>query len=678
MIKIKELFSEKFSLVDVFVLSFYFIFTLFLVFGLLGVFNFSLVISSIILCLFFIFVIRKQIVIIPRQLIFFIIVPLVCAGFGFLRGFFIGDAYDLYLPIGRVIAQTGHIPAFYVGQYFSQMPLLSLLFAATFSVFNTFNEFVCLWVPFFFTSATLILLYQWAKEKKMESKFLYFLPLLFLSNWGLAFWGGWNLVQESPLLFFATAFFYYYENYLSTDKKKYLILCLMSFTLAVCSKLSAPFLVFLLLYLFLKSKQKPLFIFYVFVFSLPISFWLLRNYIIFSNPFFPILNAVFKNEYYEIIYKNFNYYHPGPTALRESFFNKIYFLGYYILSAFPLLILSVYGFIKEKRYDFLILVFSFGLIKEIFLFVPTISTPRYYYIFFGLITIYGLFGLQYLKSRLSTAIIFGISVFVLLTTPFFDSGSQFIASFEQRLYILRTMSFFLYSHPILVSLLAIPLMYLMFKKIDSKACLILIYCLYIFHLPFVANKSWINTYPFIIAAFLFIFLLYLSKKFNSYSRQLVAAFVFIAIFINSWGMASAYYYNQGRIELPVSYLFQGSAQFRKALDEKTESTQRQNYYLLVGGQQEYFNWFTDYRAVNFGDTSFWIILRGYNSKFNDVELKTFLIDKKIKYLVKNVESIDTHETLRNEYSRFFDQVKKSGQFQLIYNDADKFFIWQVY
>ena len=74
---------------------------------------------------------------------------------------------------------------------------MSFLFAGTFLISNSLNEILNIWIPFFFTAASLIVIIQWAKDRNLDKKFLFFIPVLFLTNTLVQFYGSWNLLQES-------------------------------------------------------------------------------------------------------------------------------------------------------------------------------------------------------------------------------------------------------------------------------------------------------------------------------------------------------------------------------------------------------------------------------------------------------------------------------------------------
>jgi len=443
--------KKTFNLVEVIILSSYYLTIGLLVFGLLGILNrwtsFLLLLGLVFLFYFY----RRQIILTRRWWWFFIVTPLAVSGFGLLRGFFIGDAYELYLPVAREIATTGSIPVFYVGYNFSQMPLLSLLFGWTFSLFNFSSEYLCLWVPFVFTAATLLVMYLWAQEKGLDKQWLPFLGLLFLTNIGVAFWGGWNLLQEPLVLFFATTFFYYYDHYLADNQKRNLIYCLLSFILAAVSKISGLFLAFLLLWLFLRKKNKKIFIIYALVLAMPLLVWLVRNYVVFGNPLFPLFSGLFRGPYYLSTWQ-YSVFHTGLTTLNRHLWtwNKLQLIGSYLITGFPLIFLASYEFIRQKRVDFFIFIFSFILLKETFLFTPTVSTMRYYYFLLGLIIVYGLLGVQHLKNKIVLAWWLAVAVAGLLFVPIIDSTSSFISSFENQLTIIAVLSLWLQTHWLII------------------------------------------------------------------------------------------------------------------------------------------------------------------------------------------------------------------------------------
>lgn len=662
----------KLDLIDAIIVVFYYLFVCFLILSLFGFFN-RLAVSFVLIILFLIiFSLRKYIAFPKKYLWFFLFVPLTTAGFGFLRGFFVGDAYGLWLPAARDIVRLGYFPGISINYFFSRMPLLSLLFAGTFSIFNSFNEFLCLWVPFLSTSATVIIIYQWAKDRGLDKKFLYFIPFLFLTNIVVQFFGGWNLLQESLILLFATAFFYYYENYLRDQSKKNLIFLALSFILACASKVSGFFLVLIIPFIFLKSKDKKRIFYYFFVISAPIILWLFRNYLIFDNPVFPVFNGIFKGRYYQVI-KFHSALHVLPAYLNSIWDRFFWTFKNYFWMSFPFVLLSVYGFFKKHRYDYLFLFFSYLLVKELFLFTLTNSSARYYYPFIGLLIVYALLGLQELKSRSFITFLIVLATVGLLLVPVVNSTSQFISLFENKLSFLGQISSWLHMYWYVIAICLIPLVYgKISQKENAKIFLVFLYCLFIFHLKFVANKSWLNTWPFIFLSLLFL-IIFIFRERIRYFKSTITAIIILAVFANSWAMASVYYWHQGGVALPVSFIWEDSQWAKQSLDQ--EEVSNRDFYVLVAAQSDYFNWQTDYRAIRIFNYNFCLKFKEYDKNMSDFDFYEMLKGHKVKYLVKNDIFSDF---FTDEYVEFFRKVESSDRFKIIASKDNQYFVWQVY
>ena len=670
---LKKMEKIRFNLIDIIVLVFYYIFTCFLFLGLSGFFN-RLTVSLVLLILLIgIFLLRNSISFPKKYLWFFLIVPIVTAGFGFLRGFFTGDAYALWLPVGRDIVQFGSFPDISASYFFSRMPLFPLLIAGIFSLFNSFNEFLCLWIPFFFTSATLVVIYQWTKEKGLNKKFLFFIPVLFLTNIIVEFFGGWNLLQEPLILFFATTFFYYYEKYLSDGKKKNLVFLILSLVLVCASKISGLFLLILIPWLFLKTKNKKRLIFYSLLFFIPIIIWLVRNYLIFDNPFFHAFNSIFKGKYYQVVQQH-HAHHILPDYL-IGFWNQVcWVLKNYFWMAYPFILLSFYGFFKKRRYDYLFLFTSFFLVKEMFLFTRNISSVRYYYLFLGLFLVYAFLGLQELKSKWFISLLIVLALTGLFLVPITDSTSEFISLFENKLFFLENIFNFLHNYWYLAVIVLIPFIYWASKKNDIKIFLIFLYSLSILHLRFVANKSWLNTWPFIFLALVLLFV-FIFKQRIKYFKQIVIGLIILVVFASSWLMASIYYWNQGGVNLPVSHIWENSRLAENALNKYTTLDNLDDFYIITAVQKGYFLWWTDYQVIRLFDIHFFFKFKEYQNDLSAVELKKMLKDNKVKYLVKNTINYDI---FADEYVNFFEKVENSSLFSLIIEEENKYCIWQVY
>jgi len=667
---IKEI---KFSLIDLIVLVFYYIFTCFLFLGLSGLFNRFSVFCVLFILLLALFFLRNSISFPKKYLWFFLVVPVAAAGFGFLRGFFTGDAYSVWLPAARDLVQNGKFPEVEVSYYFSRMPLFSSLLAGTFVIFKSFNEFLGIWIPFFFTSASLMLIYHWAKERGLNKKLLAFIPFLFLTNIIVEFFGSWNLLQESLILFFGTAFFYYYDRFLSENRKKDLIFLILSLVLACASKISGFFLLIFIPWLFIRTKNKRELIQYSFLFFVPIILWLIRNYFIFDNPVFPSFNSIFKGKYYDGI-KQHNLHHALPDEVSGFLNQSFWVLKNYFWMAYPFILLSFYGFFKKRRYDYIVLILSFFVVKEAFLFTINISSARYYYLFLGLFLVYAFLGLKELKSRVFITILVSSAILGLFLVPIIDSESGFISLFENKFHFLFQIFVYLQNYWYLTLIVLIPLVYLVSKRENIKIFLILFYSLFLLHLRFIANKSWINTWPFIFLALILLLVFVFAKRIK-YLKQIIMVIIILMVFANSWLMASAYYWNQGEIILPVPFVWENSRSVENALNKLTSPEERDTFYIVVATQKEYFSWWTDYQTMRLFHHTFFFILEDYDKNMSPSELKQLLEDHHVKYIVQNTFSYDV---FGSEYVKFFEKINNSNLFNLVAKDEGKYCIWQVY
>ncbi|MFC1700632.1 hypothetical protein ACFLZ0_00580 [Patescibacteria group bacterium] len=673
MFKFQENF--KLNIIDITVSSVYYIFVCFSFLSLFGFFSRFLVYLILIILLLFLFIVRRYIVFNRKYLWLFLLTPLAISGFGFLRGFFSGDSYWIYLPVAKDIIINGRMPNFLVGYYLSAMPLLSLLFAGTFSIFNSFNELLCLWVPFFFAAATIVVLFQWANDKKIDKRFLFFIPILFLTNSGVAFWGGWNLLQESILLFFASTFFYYYEKYLNHHKEKDLIFLFSSFVLAIASKLIGLFLILLLLLLLFKDKNKKRFLKWLFFISVPILFWFFRNYLVYGSPIFPMFNSLLSSPYSFALQKS---YFPGYIYTDRGFLAIFIGVIKQLWLGFPFILLSFYGFFKKRHYEYIFLFILFFFMKEILYFTTTVSSIRYYYLFFGLFLVYALLGLQEIRSKWLITILVLLAIVGLLLVPVTNSTSVFISLFENRFSLLGQIFNLFHKYWYLTLIVLAPFVYHASQKKKIDIFLIFLYCFYILHLQFVANKSWLNTWPFIFLSLLFLILFSIKKKFRFF-KQIVVAIIIFVVFFNSWAMAAIYYWHQGGITLPVPFIWENSYWAHQVLNEKVEIVERTNFYILVAGQPSYFYWKSNYKPINLFDFDFNVLVSEYGVGLSDLELYQLFSQKKIKYIVKNLLNKCRYgDPSNSEFEQLFNKIGNSKYFELIDSKDGKYFIWKVY
>ncbi|MFH0819652.1 MAG: hypothetical protein V1892_01330, partial [bacterium] len=139
-----------------------------------------------------------------------------------------------------------------------------------------------------------------------------------------------------------------------------------------------------------------------------------------------------------------------------------------------------------------------------------------------------------------------------------------------------------------------------------------------------------------------------------------------------------YYLNQGKVEIPVPFLYESSSWAKEVLDKEIPLVERNKFFILITAQDDYFNWFTDYQALVFMDFNFFFINKEYHESLSDKEISDLFIRNNTKYIVKNSLGYDFSDKADQEHQKFFKIVSNSSHFKLIANKDNKYFIWQVY
>src|SRR3989344_857046 len=668
---LKKIKSDSYSFSEIVLIGSFFISALLLLAGALGVFNRIFVATVFLFLVAMGYYLRKNISEI-KYWQFFLLVPAVSLGFMLLRGFFIGDVYYHWLPFAREIALTGSFPDFVNFNWFSVMPLPTLLMAATFSLFGTLSQFANLWMPLVFSAATLIVLLEWGKHRKLDRKYWIFLGVLFLTN--ASFLGlSWNPMQDPLILFFATCFFYYYDRFLEERSRRNLFFLLLSLMLAALAKYNGIFLLLFLPFLFSKAKDKLFFLKYTLIFSLPLFYWFARNYAIYGNPVFPVLNGFFGGPYADTYSQFFEYAHhqftPYPTLA-----SKLKFISTALLEELPYILLAVYGLIKKRAWIILGVFGAYFIYKEVFLFSST-SGVRYYYLFLGLILIYALDALQGMRSKIVLGGLVALAFYQLFSILPVDSESLFISRFENIFSFALPAVNLVYAQRLFLAL-GLGVLSTSIKDIEkTKTVLLYLYSLFALKLRFVVNKSWINIWPAIASGIAFLLGSFM-RPLRFYQIKIAVALLVVIVFLNSWVMGSAYYLNQGRFEFPVSHIWADSARAKGVLDRETADISKDSFYIMIFANRGYFLWKTDYRAVTYSDFDFHELVDGrYHKDLGVEETKKLLIEYNIKYIVINELSNDTDYT---DFGNFADLVADSNLFELIAEDEASHKVWRVY
>jgi len=643
-----------------------------LAFAFFGILNLWAVLGAVVAASFTLYALRGNCLPGRRASFIFLIVALFGAGFMLVRGFYIGDVYYHWLPFARELALSGSLPEFVNFNWFSIMPLQTLLFAASFILTGSLNQFINLWVPVLFTGATFIVLLDWAKFYNFQRKYLWFLGILFFANAGVQWWGTWNLMQEPLVLFFATLFLYYFDRLRREPSSHDLVIFLTAGSLMALSKFNGIFLLLLLVPAFLVYPDKKRFLLWtLFLFS-PFIFWLARNYSVYGNPVFPVLNSFFGgpfSEYYSQVF-TFSHHQFSPYS---TLISKLKFSFTDLLGEFPYLLIAVYGLVKLKRWSLFSIFAIYFFVKEIFLFSATSGT-RYYYVFFTLFVLFGLLGLQKISGKHWLAALWTLALVQVLSILPVDSTSDFISRFETVFAPIYPTIIFAHEHNIIISLILGFLVYLFLDQEQIKDSLVYLYGMFVFKLKFLANKTWLAVYP----AFSTAIVLPFALKISAVRRYVVSISVLVLaffIFLNTYVMGAAYYLKKGSWEFPVQHIYESSIWSKSVLDKATNQENLDNFYILIFANRDYFIWFTDYQAVTYTDFDFLALTKTYDKSMPVGELKQLLVDSKIKYIAIN----QLHNDLDySDFANLTELVRYSEEFQLLAESQEGYSVWQVY
>jgi len=665
--KIKEI---RLDLIDLIVILSYYLFSVLLILSLFGLFNKYWVGGALLMVLLFILAFRQQIKFSKYNFLFFIFVPLLFIGFLLFKGFFTGDATHYWLPWAREIVLQGRMPDFLldIPSFINgRMPFLPLLFAAVF-VFLPFKEIFAVIIPFFFVAATALLLYQWAKDKRISKQYLIFIVLLFLTN-PVTMKYGWDLLQESLIVFFFTAFFYYLEKYQRGNNIFYFFLMLFSSVLAIASKFTGLFLVLPLFLMIIKNKvfKKYCWPYSIFIF-LPVIFWFIRNYIIYDNPVSPFLNELFKGRYYELIKTASASYLQHFLFSFNSIFVKFGFIFKNFLFTFPFVFLFFYGLWKKKKIQYIFLILLFFLLTVLFS-ASSLPAMRHLYPMWGFLLIYTLIGLKHIKSRFLLSFIFFLALVKLLEIKIYISKSYFISSLEKSLDVFLVFSQFLYEYRLAV-VIALSLFFYFFlsNKKYWQYLILLIFCSYLVTTSTI-QISWLNIWlPILFLVFVILIWRYLNQLKEFFLRRLVIGYIIILLILNTFGLASMFYINHGQFIFPkmegYGILPEVASQIKGI-----EGDNKDFYvYVILPG---YLAWYHDYKVVNPDSYTFYYITNGLrlDNSLTAQEIHSIFQKGNIKYITENAHFLFWQD--------FFDAIKEHPDlFKLIF-EKEGYSLWRI-
>jgi len=644
----KNLKKNEFELIDLIVISSYFFFCLLFFLSLAGLFKKELIGAGAIIFILLLFFFCRRIVFKKYYLYFFILIPLFFLGVLLFLGSFAGDALSYWLPWAREIVLSQEMPNFLLNSHAwstSRMPLMPLFFAGIFSFFG-FKAGLASALTFFFTAATLILLYEWAKEKGISKKYLFFAVLLMLTNPVFLQYGG-SLHQEAFILFFFTAFFYYLEKYQAQRSQFYLLLTLFSFVLAAASKFTGLILVLPLAWLIIKNRPWEKRILFLFLFSFPLIIWFIRTYLIYGNPIYPYLNNLFKGPYYEI-YLIVNQIAQQTSPFLESTLSRFSTIPFVFLLFCPFIFLSFYGLWKERKIQYLALFLIFLL--TILFIAPFHNYYRYLLPFFGVLTVYALTGLARMKSRVLLSFIFFVNLWGLLSTKIFFSQSQFFAPVEQNLVVFSQASQFFYNYGlILAAALSIFFYFFISQRSSAKYLILLLICSYLVKSTVVQIGSWLNIWlPILFLIFIIFIWKFLTKLNEETLRKLAIAYMIVLLVFSSWGLASIYFLAHKQVAFPnLKEAYGILPQAAQALGEL--EGENRDFYVYVASSG-YLNWYHNYKAVTYRTPFFHVITNlKYREDLTVEEIYKLFQESDIKYVVDN--------GAQEEQQTFYDKIK---------------------
>ncbi len=663
--------KTEFGLIDLIVLSSYYLFCFLLFLSLTGLFRKEFIASGLVAGLLFLLAAKKKVVFKKYYLYFLILVPVFFVGIILFAGSFAGDATGDWLPLAREIVFQQKMPDFFLdhsGWITSRVPLTTLFYAGIFSFFG-FKASLATILPLFFITATLLLLYQWFQEKGLNKKYLFFVVLLVLTNPIVIRFGG-HLFSASFVLFFSTAFFYYLEKYQETKRIFHFLLVLITFVLASAAQETGLILVLPLAWIIIRKKCFKKALIYLPLIFLPLMVWFIRNYLIYDNPVFPYLNSVFQGKYY-LLFLTVNQWgqQTYPLFWNNPFARLVATVPSIFFTFFPLSILSLYGFWKKGKIHYIFLFFVFLLI--LLLVVGLDVYFRYFLPLLGLLVIYALAGLEEIKSKVLLSSVFLINLWGLLDTKVFLSQSGFLSPVERTLDIFYWLAQFVYDYRLIWAVaLALFFYFFIAGKNYAKYLILFSLCFYSVKAENIQIGSWLNIWlPILFLIFIILGWRFLINLKEGVLRKLLIAFIIILLTLNSLGLASLYFWVHRQIAFPnFREVFISLPEAAQTI-EKLEG-ENKDFYVFGGDTSRYLNWYYGYKGAEFWSFTFSVITDlKYNEQLTALEIHDLFQASKIKYIAQ------THRRLLEQ--GFYDKIEsRPDLFELILQ-REGLSLWRV-
>ena len=302
---------------------------------------------------------------------------------------FTSDTVTTYLPWARTIVEQGSIPAFdasYSGYAVSYPPFLYATIAFLFSFFGTYIDSIPAAIPIMYSCFAVFLITNWGEEYT-DHNISYFIVLSILLS-PLYISACTPVLPEAPLLFFATASFYFLFKYLKNKETTFLVLFCVSSALMSLTKdsgLLISLMLFCIAIIGTKDKKGIAKIFVWFsLIHIPNILWAVRNFYYFNNPIYPSFSSIFKNSIY-LNNPNFEILSYTPFWYKPSI--QVMFLVFLIgFPAFVFTFIYMLRNIKKTEVQYFIACFS---VFIIFLYISGWALlTRYLIPFLGVFALY--------------------------------------------------------------------------------------------------------------------------------------------------------------------------------------------------------------------------------------------------------------------------------------------------
>ena len=307
---------------------------------------------------------------------------------------FTPDTVDTYLPWARTIVNQGSIPAFddscwrYVVHY---PPFLYTTIALLFSFFGGYFDSIAAAIPILYSCLFVFLITNWGEQHTDRCVPFFIILSLLLAPYYFANYSI-RVLQEAPILFFATASFYLLFKYLRTKETIFLVLLSISSALMSLTKYSGlviTTILFCMLIIGTREKKEIHKIFVIFpLIHIPNILWAIRNFYYFNNPVYPALTSIFKNSIYSnLTLKLPTYFEPYKIHTCYPVSPQEMAIGFFIV--FPAFIFTLFYIFRNWRKIEVQYTAACFVVFLIFLYISGWRLlTRYLYPFLGVFALY--------------------------------------------------------------------------------------------------------------------------------------------------------------------------------------------------------------------------------------------------------------------------------------------------